>query len=274
MVTRLWFTRCVRCEDRPRCVLRSMRRGLLYTERLWSRALFCCFAILLVSIAAHGQLLESPIRVDKSREIGVEQPWIWVLPSVLLVSGGVFVNEFGLSGANRIRFEQYNGMAIPGRKRIDDYLQFAPLFVGVALDAIGEGKSRSLLEKLSAKAIGGVAVAVVTIGTKSIGLAERPDADTRNSFMSGHTSMAFFGAELLRLEYGSDYPWLASAGYGAAVTVAMFRIWHGRHWTSDVVAGAGVGIAAAWIGYYVGSLLADWVEERVYRESRGLAWQY
>lgn len=82
----------------------------------------------------------------------------------------------------------------------------------------------SLLERFSAKAMGGLTVAVVVLGVKNFRLAKRPNGEDRDSFMSGHTATAFLGAELLRLDYGAEYPWVAAAGYSVAMTTAMFRI--------------------------------------------------
>lgn len=73
--------------------------------------------------------------------------------------------------------------------------------------------------------------------------------------MSGHTATAFFGAEVLRIEYARSYPALPILGYALALTTGILRIHHQRHWISDVITGAGVGIAAAWIGYALQPLL-------------------
>ena len=71
---------------------------------------------------------------------------------------------------------------------------------------------------------------------------ERPDGRGLNSFPSGHTFTAFVGAEMLRLEYGQEYPAIAVAGYAVATLTGALRIYNNRHWASDVLAGASVGI--------------------------------
>jgi membrane-associated phospholipid phosphatase len=59
---------------------------------------------------------------------------------------------------------------------------------------------------------------------------------------------AFAGAELVRTEYG----WVAGAcAYAVATTVGFMRMYNNRHWFNDVVAGAGFGILAARIGYWL-----------------------
>ena len=71
-----------------------------------------------------------------------------------------------------------------------------------------------------------------------------------NSFPSGHTFMAFTGAEILRREYGSQYPWLAVACYATAMLVGFMRIYNNRHWVGDVLAGAGLGMIGVSIVYF------------------------
>ena len=68
--------------------------------------------------------------------------------------------------------------------------------------------------------------------------AERPNGGGQ-SFPSGHTSMAFAGAEFIRKEYGG---WWGVPAYLAAGYVGWSRVETKNHWTSDVLAGAAIGI--------------------------------
>jgi len=68
----------------------------------------------------------------------------------------------------------------------------------------------------------------------------RPNGGPR-SFPSGHTSIAFAGAEFIRKEYG--WEWALPAYLGAAF-VGWSRVEAKKHYTHDVVAGAVVGILA------------------------------
>jgi membrane-associated phospholipid phosphatase len=68
----------------------------------------------------------------------------------------------------------------------------------------------------------------------------RPDGG-RYSFPSGHTASAFLGATFLHRRYGLKY---GAPAYVAAVFVGYSRIHTKRHWTTDVLAGAAVGIGA------------------------------
>ena len=60
--------------------------------------------------------------------------------------------------------------------------------------------------------------------------------------------ITFTGAELMRLDYG---PWWGAAFYGLACGTAAERIYADRHWLSDVLAGAGLGILSANVGSWL-----------------------
>lgn len=62
------------------------------------------------------------------------------------------------------------------------------------------------------------------------------------SFPSGHTTVVFSLAAALAEETGE--PWVAVLGYGGAALVGWSRVYDDKHWTSDVVAGALIGVAA------------------------------
>lgn len=82
-------------------------------------------------------------------------------------------------------------------------------------------------------------------------LQERPDGSSRNSFPSGHTATAFAGAELLRREYWDVSPWIGVAGYAVVAGTGFFRMYNNRHWLTDVLAGAGMGILSAQAAYWL-----------------------
>lgn len=68
--------------------------------------------------------------------------------------------------------------------------------------------------------------------------AERPNGGGQ-SFPSGHTSVAFAGAEFVRKQYGW---WWGAPAYLAAGYVGWSRVETRNHWTRDVLAGAAIGV--------------------------------
>jgi membrane-associated phospholipid phosphatase len=85
----------------------------------------------------------------------------------------------------------------------------------------------------------GAAMAVVYVLKPTIDR-QRPDGGGQ-SFPSGHSASAFAGAAFLERRYGWRY---GVPAYAAATFVAYSRVEAKRHWTSDVIAGGAIGIAA------------------------------
>lgn len=138
------------------------------------------------------------------------------------------------------------------RNHYDDYTQFAPAAAAVVMKSLGL-ESRSSWERLivsDALSVGTMA-SVVYIVKYSLGRL-RPDGSTHNSFPSGHTAMGFTSATILHKEYGYLSPWVSIAGYTAAVATGVGRVINNRHWLSDIVVGAGVGILSTEFGYWLG----------------------
>jgi hypothetical protein len=81
---------------------------------------------------------------------------------------------------------------------------------------------------------------IVTEGLKQTVDETRPRGGAR-SFPSGHTSIAFTGAEFMRKQYGWK---IAAPAYLAAGFVGWSRVEVRAHFTRDVLAGALIGILA------------------------------
>ncbi len=95
---------------------------------------------------------------------------------------------------------------------------------------------------------GQINVAIIAFLLKAAFSATRPATDNRErhwftftfsntSFPSGHTMSAFCGAAILGQAYHLE--WVT---YPLAALVAYSRIYNQRHWPSDVMAGAGLGL--------------------------------
>ena len=71
---------------------------------------------------------------------------------------------------------------------------------------------------------------------------ERPDASNNKSFPSGHASSAFATATVLQRHYGWK---IGAPAYALGGYIALARMAWNRHHATDVVMGAGFGIASA-----------------------------
>lgn len=94
-----------------------------------------------------------------------------------------------------------------------------------------------------------VTVAIIE-ATKQLVKEERPDASNNLSFPSGHTGVAFTNAALLFQEYKDSNFWYASSGFLFATATGILRIANNKHYTSDVLAGAGIGLASGILASY------------------------
>ena len=142
------------------------------------------------------------------------------------------------------------------KTEIDNYTQFFGPVMATGLKIAGvEGRSdwgRYLAS--TAMSYGFMALFVNSI--KYTAKEMRPDGSTRNSWPSGHTATAFVGATILHKEYGlTRSPWYSVAGYGVATATGVMRVLNNRHWVSDVLSGAGVGIMSGELAYAMSDLL-------------------
>ena len=137
------------------------------------------------------------------------------------------------------------------RAHVDDYLQFAPAAAVYALNLSGIKGRHNLFDAsmlyVTSAAIMGVSTHFVKQGVGRM----RPDSSGHDSFPSGHTASAFMAAEFLHQEYKDVNPWIGYAGYFVATATGTLRMYNNKHWFSDVVAGAGFGIASTKISYLV-----------------------
>ena len=133
---------------------------------------------------------------------------------------------------------------------IDDYTQFFGPAAVVGLK-LGGYEGRSDWPRLLASAGASYAIMAGFVnGIKYSAKEMRPDGSTANSWPSGHTATAFVGATLLHKEYGlTRSPWWSVAGYGVATATGVMRVLNNRHWISDVMSGAGIGIMSTELGY-------------------------
>ena len=140
---------------------------------------------------------------------------------------------------------------LPGfEAKFDDYLQYTPWAAHAVMGLCGvKGVSKNRWQVLTADALAAVMMATMVNGLKYSINRTRPNGDNA-SFPSGHTATAFTGATLLAHEYGSRSVWIPIAGYTVATTAGVMRVLNNRHYVSDVVVGAAVGILTAELAYW------------------------
>ena len=118
---------------------------------------------------------------------------------------------------------------------------------------LGRNQSVSYLgsDLLRAQVVNGLATQII----KRTVQRQRPDASNKRSFPSGHTSGAFAAATVLHRHLG----WKAGAlAYTLAGYIGASRLSENKHYLSDVIMGAAIGIASGLSisGQYHGSIIS------------------
>lgn len=129
----------------------------------------------------------------------------------------------------------------------ETYMQYVPVAFDLFGGFAGAKSEDVFVDRLIAAGLGYASEILVVNVLKNVVNETRPDGSANNSFPSGHTATAFVGAELVRHEYG--WGWGAGA-YALATGVGVLRCVHNRHHWWDAVAGAGIGVLCANIGYW------------------------
>lgn len=178
-----------------------------------------------------------------------------ILPAALIAVGtaGVYISSF-----RDLDNEVKNGMEkLRGNHYIkaDDYLMLAAPAVYFGLGFTGVKSKHTFRQRLAVEITSYIAMFALTEGLKYGIREQRPDLSNRKSFPSGHTAVAFTGAELIREEYGT---WWGVGAYTVATGVAFLRLYNNKHWLNDVIGGAGIGILCARIGYWMLPLYNKW----------------
>ncbi|MDR0895419.1 MAG: phosphatase PAP2 family protein [Prevotellaceae bacterium] len=169
-----------------------------------------------------------------------------VLPVSCIVLGGALSFTHVGSGIDDkvrdvIRYRNH-------KTALDDHLQYLPTVAIFGLSLTGLKARHDYVDRTIVTATGYLLMtSVVQIGKRTFRVM-RPDGSKANSFPSGHTATAFLGAEFVREEYGS---WWGVGAYTLAGLIALTRIYNDRHWASDVITGAGVGILSARASYWL-----------------------
>ena len=192
-----------------------------------------------------------PESIDSMGRLPIEQ-FRWsqlIVPGTLLATGAFGAYSQWYMDKVNIPVRDYALQLSGGQRlRFDDYIQYIPTATFLGLGCAVECE-HSFTERLCITATSYASMGILVNAAKYTIREPRPDRpEARNAFPSGHTATAFMGAELVRREYGG---WWGAGAYAIATTTALMRIYNDRHWTSDVLGGAAIGILSADIGFWL-----------------------
>lgn len=174
-----------------------------------------------------------------------------LIPATMITYGIVSIQNEKLKSVNANMKEEIWIERSHKQLSIDNYLQWAPAVAVYGLNAAGIKGAHNFRDRTIIYGLSTAIMSSIVFTGKSISKEWRPDGSNNYSFPSGHTANAFAAAEFLRREYKDVSIWYGVAGYAVAATTGYLRMYNNKHWLSDVVAGAGVGILSTNLAYYL-----------------------
>lgn len=177
-------------------------------------------------------------------------PWIRATSVPVMLTALSLFSYTDNEAIDRVEFKEVRDEAIPTfHHRADNYLQYAPIAAVYGLNLAGIKGKNDLANRTALMIKSALLVAAITYPLKKITAVPRPDTGERNSFPSGHTATAFAAATFMAKEYGHISKWYSVGAYTVATGVGLMRVMNNRHWISDALAGAAVGILSTQVAY-------------------------
>ncbi|PCI34104.1 MAG: hypothetical protein COB60_06790 [Flavobacteriaceae bacterium] len=133
----------------------------------------------------------------------------------------------------------------------DDYLVLSPAAIALAANFAGIEAKNHWFDQGKNVFIATTGTYLITNGLKNLLHKTRPDGSNADSMPSGHSSMSFAAATVLYEEYKNTNKTIAYSGFATSSAVVYFRMANNKHWVSDTLVGAGIGIAVAKLVYLI-----------------------
>lgn len=171
-----------------------------------------------------------------------------IIAPILLTAAGLSTLDDDNDDNDEVQ-EERNRYMPNFRHRADDYLQHSPIMVVYGLNWLGVKGKNDFANRTAILIKSEMMVGILTFSLKRITAVPRPDTKELTSFPSGHTAQAFAAATFMAKEYGHRSIWYSIGAYTVATGVGAMRVMNNRHWVSDVLVGAGIGILSTNLVY-------------------------
>ena len=170
-----------------------------------------------------------------------------ILPASLLFTG-ILLSDSDFEEDLQVNIR--NGVGNDFFTSFDDHTRNIPIAQMYIADIAGIEARNHWFDQTKNLVISVLVTDFLTMRLKRATGKQRPDGDDDyESWPSGHTSHAFATATVFYEEFRDSSPVLAHSGYLFAATTAYLRMANNRHYLSDVLAGAGLGILVTKLVY-------------------------
>ncbi|WP_394759078.1 phosphatase PAP2 family protein [Flavobacterium sp.] len=211
--------------------------------------IFLCIGSSSLAQEINNNVSIDSVNVDENKNIKFNYKQL-VIPAVLIGYGVWATDNDQLEFVNS-KINKNLTLDIDDKITIDDFSQYTPLATLLGLEAFGIKGKNDFKDKTVISATSYLIMGIAVNSIKITAHVQRPDSTNVKSFPSGHTATAFMGAELLHQEYKDVSLLYSFSGYFVASATGIFRLYNNKHWFSDIITGAGIGILSAKAGYWL-----------------------
>ena len=176
------------------------------------------------------------------------------ISSLILVTGGITLkslNQIDISAQSYVRNQFHENF----RTHFDDFSQFIPISIIYGFDLTGKQTTNKFLTHTELLFASELLISTSVYIIKHYSNVLRPDGSNFLSFPSGHTAQAFLSAAFFLKEYPQKNLWITIGAFSIATLTGFLRIANNKHYFSDVLCGAGIGIFSVQLSYKIGEIL-------------------
>lgn len=192
-----------------------------------------------LTIAPLADTTEIPQLLKESNPINAS---VMIIPVGMMIHGLWIKGTSGLYSSVKIK-EDRDRLFPHFSTRVDDYMQYIPAVAAYATGFIPNAQAkhahgRRLWMLVQAQVFTSLSVLALKHYTNEL----RPNGEDSRSFPSGHTAQAFMGATFFDMEYPGQMRGVKVGLYAMAGLTGALAVMNDRHWGSDVLFGAGIGM--------------------------------
>lgn len=185
---------------------------------------------------------DSLVRLNQPKQFSAQQLFV----PLAFASTGLLLSGHLKYDVSDFRDRNFGGFYT----NVDDVLVFTPIAAAYSLDVFGIASRNDFWNRSAILCKGELMMMGTVLLLKRSTTQTRPDGSNQHSFPSTHTAQAFLAATFLSQEYQHKLPWIPYVAYGVAASVGAIRIGNNKHYISDVLVGAGIGILTQKIAYW------------------------